>query len=215
VLIKKPADWSIFLKNNTNKEQLVLVMLSVWSHDSMAKQITRMKVILVCGSNAHLLTSADGITTDIAEIKRLESIQDETDTLVILYCLYAKERGYENIRLRSPDSDIFFILLHYITQLQGIKVLFDTGTGNKKKLLNISSFSLKYTEEHSTAHMVLHGYTGCDSTSAFRGKGKIKPPKLLEKNPHFIQTFAHVGDSWDVPAHISQSLLVLFMAVTY
>ena len=77
-------------------------------------------------------------------------------------------------------------LIQYITPLQGIKVLFDTGKGNKK-LLNISSFSLKYTEKHRTALIVLHvhvlAYTGCDSTSAFKVKGKIKPLKLLEKKP--------------------------------
>ena len=210
---KKPADWNIFLKNSDNKKQLVRVMLTVWSQDKMAKKIVGRKIILVCGNKAYLLTSADGITTDTTEVTTLESNQGETDTRVIMYCLYAKEKGYENIRVRSPDSDIFFILLHYVAQLQGTMVLFDTGTSNKKKLLNISSISQKYTEDHRTTLMVLHAYSGCDGTSAFKGKGKIKPLKILEKKPEFIHSLAVVGDSWGVTHQVLEILEELTCAV--
>jgi hypothetical protein len=35
--------------------------------------------------------------------------------------------------------DIFFILLHYALELQGVTILFDTGTGNKKRLIDIAN----------------------------------------------------------------------------
>jgi hypothetical protein len=41
--------------------------------------------------------------------------------------------------IRSPDTDIFFILLHYAFELQGVTILFDTGTGNKKRLIDIAN----------------------------------------------------------------------------
>ena len=48
------------MKNSDNKEQLVRVMLNVWSQDKMAKKIVGRKIILVCGNKAYLLSSADG-----------------------------------------------------------------------------------------------------------------------------------------------------------
>ena len=40
----------------------------------------------------------------------MNSTQEETDSLVILYLKYDKEKEYENVKVRSPDSDVFFYL---------------------------------------------------------------------------------------------------------
>ena len=43
----------------------------------------------------------------------------------------------------------------------------------------------------------LHAFTGCDSVSAFAGKGKIKAQKLLI-NSEFVNLFSLLGTSWFV-----------------
>jgi hypothetical protein len=48
---------------------------------------------------------------------------------------------FRNIRIHSPDTDIFFILLHYALELQGVTILFDTGTRNKKRLIDITKLA--------------------------------------------------------------------------
>ena len=178
----------------------------------MAKKIVGRNIILVCVNKAYLLTSAGGIAADSTQVTTLETNQDETDTQVIIYCLYAKERGYENIWVRSPDSDVFFIPIHYVAQLQGTMVLLDTGTSMKKSL-NISGISQKYTKDHRTTLMVVIAYSGCDSTSAFKGKGKIKPLKILEKKPEFIHSLAVVGDFWGVTHEVLEIAEELTCAV--
>ena len=93
--------------------------------------------VFICDGKAHL-TSEDGKSTIASEISSLESTQEETDTRVILYIDYAQKNEYKYARVKSPDSDIFFILLHYANNFKNITILFDTGTGNKKRLINIS-----------------------------------------------------------------------------
>ena len=83
--------------------------------------------------------------------------------------MYAKKNGYKNIIVRGPDSDIFFILLSYVYDLSGIIVFFETGNKNKRKLINITSLGLNYSEQYCKAVLGLHAFTGCDSTSAFKG----------------------------------------------
>ena len=65
--------------------------------------------------------------------------------------MYGKEKGYQYIRIKSPDSDVFFILLHYALTLKEVVILFDTGTGNKQRLINITELAEDYTQSHCTA----------------------------------------------------------------
>ena len=77
-------------------------MVNVWQTISTAANLTNWSVILICEEEVfHLLSNND---------KNTNSHQE--DTRVILYCMYAKLKGYKSIRIRTPDSDIFFIFLH-------------------------------------------------------------------------------------------------------
>ncbi len=136
-LTKKPADWKNFLMNGENKSQLVRVMGEVWSSNAFAPKLGNRKVTLVVLGHCYSLHSDDGKTVSKNEIQEMFSDQEETDTRVVLYCEYAQAQGYDTVRVRSPDSDIFFILLHHASSFQ-ITILFDTDAANQRRLLNIS-----------------------------------------------------------------------------
>ena len=138
-----------------------------------------LQVILIVEGNAHLLQSSDGITVTNQEIHSLRSSQEETDTRVVLYAKYGASQGYANIRVRSPDSDIFFILLHFSSKIDS-RLLFDSGSGNNKILINMTDLANSYGPKKCTVLLCLHAYTGCDTCSAFKGIGKIKPIKIIE-----------------------------------
>ena len=196
---KRPPDWKHFLSNDENKQQFIQILLDVWSKDSFAPRLKNRHVILTCEEEAFLLRSEDGETTSKTPVPTLHSSQEETDSRVVLYSAYAEEKGYTHVRVKSPDSDIFFILLHFALQLNNVVILFDTGTGNNKRLLNISEIAAGYTQQYCTALLSLHAFTGCDTTSAFKGLGKVRPIKALQKQPRFVQALAQLGDSWDIP----------------
>ena len=44
----------------------------------------------------------------------------------------------------------------------------------------------------------LPAFTGCDSVSAFAGKGKVKAFKDMTKNPMLVQLFNSLGSDWTV-----------------
>ena len=128
----------------------------------------------------------------------MTSSQEETDSRVILYSKYGQDQGYKYIRVKSPDTDIFFILLNFALKLDGVTVLFDTGKGNKKRLLDISELARGLTQPFCSALLFLHAFTGCDSTSAFKGKGKVKAVKVLQQKPAFVPVLAQLGNFWEV-----------------
>ena len=111
------------------------------------KKLQGRQVILICEGEAYHFTSDDDSTT----VDVLRSAQEETDTRVVLYCLYAKEQGYKTVQVRT-DSDFFFSLLHYIGRLEGMTVLFDTGSGSHRKLNNMTDIQ-KNIAQHFLPNM--------------------------------------------------------------
>ena len=68
----------------------------------------------------------------------------------------------------------------------------DTG----EKLINISQLADNYSQEHIAAMLDLHAFTGAGCTSAFNGKRKVRPIKLLSLNSKFIDIFPAVCFTW-------------------
>ena len=79
------------------------------------------------------------------------------------------------------------------------KSFFDTGSGNNRRLINILEISETITESQCNALMALHAFTNCDTTSSFKGIGKVKPIQLLLKEERFVEAFNRLGDDWEVP----------------
>ena len=54
------------------------------------------------------------------------------------------------------------------------------------------------SESKCTALLSLHAFTRCDSTSAFRGIGKVRPIKRLLATDKYDAALEKLGDSWDI-----------------
>uniref|UniRef100_UPI00359026EA uncharacterized protein isoform X1 n=2 Tax=Myxine glutinosa TaxID=7769 RepID=UPI00359026EA len=211
-LTKKPINWKLFLMNDHNKIQLSQVLSDVWSENEFASKLLQHKMVVVVEGHADMLSSDDGNTMKRTEITSLYSTQEETDTRVIIYCLYVQERGYQVVCIRSPDSDVFFIALHHAPTLD-VTLLFDTGSGNKKRFINVTDLAHGYGQQFCTAVMALHAFTHCDTTRAFKGIGKIRPIKVLQKMPAFQSVLASLGDELTVPEAVYTELEAFTCAI--
>ena len=153
-----------------NIHSFIRLVLKLWSGNEYSQKLKDRQLIFICEGKAYLLTSVDGDTTQTIEIPTLHSTQEETDTRVVLYARYAMGcQKYKNVRVKLPESDIFFILLYFAESLSEISILFDTRIGNKPRLININKLGSEYGPSKCAALLGLHGFTGCDSTSAFHG----------------------------------------------
>ena len=193
---RRPSDWKLFLQNDCNKEQLIQLLLVEWQKDEYSSRLKDRQVILICKGSAYLLTS-DGVSVQMKEVPTLNSNQEETDTRIILYVKYAESQGYKYVRVRSPDTDVFHILLHYARSYH-INILFDTGSGNHKRLINISDLARSLTQTYCSALLTLHAFTGSDTTSALKGRGKVKPLKILKKFTTYQESLSTLGNEWEV-----------------
>ena len=82
---RRPENWKDFLTNDEHKEQLVRLLLKIWSSQDCAERLKNKEVLLICDGKAYRLAS-DGEAVTVSEVPALESDQEETDTRVVLYC---------------------------------------------------------------------------------------------------------------------------------
>ena len=122
------------------------------------------------------------------EITELFSKQEDSGTRIVLYLEHAATCGFLEAIVRTPDSDVFFILLHHAPDIP-MTVYSDIGVGENHRLINVSEMAKTKGREYCTAVLGLYVFTGEDATSAFKGMGKVAPLKKLEKNPKFQSVF--------------------------
>uniref|UniRef100_A0A0L8GQI2 Uncharacterized protein n=1 Tax=Octopus bimaculoides TaxID=37653 RepID=A0A0L8GQI2_OCTBM len=198
-------DWKVFLANDENKTQFIQLLLSTWRSEVSANILTGHEMILICEGKACQLTS-DGHYTFCQAVHSLKSSQEETDTHVILYCMYAKEQRCKSVCMRSPDSDIFFILLQHARFLEGLQILFETGKSNTQHCIDVTKLAMSSMLVLCSALLSHHAFTRCNSTSAFKGKGKVKGLKVVEIDESFQKAFSKLGESWEVNEEVMNEL---------
>ena len=142
---------------------------------------------------------------EVRELPTIYSNQEETDTRVVLYLHHAAALGYKNAVVRTPDTDIFMILLFHAHDIK-LTVYLDTGSGKHRQLLNLSELAESLGEDYCTTLLGFYVFSGEDCTSAFKGKGKVGPLKKLEKNPRFHKAFSQLGDYWNVKPEVLRQL---------
>ena len=104
--------------------------------DEFLEMLAGCKVILVCKEKAYFFTSSDGVYTTSAELEALEWTE-EINIKVTLYTLYATSNGYKNVPIKTPDSDILFILLHFV-KAAPINILLESKIKGKASLVNVT-----------------------------------------------------------------------------
>jgi hypothetical protein len=195
---KLPKDFSSFMHNSDNKIQLISFLLREWQSHSYAKLLHNRTVYFVCEENCYSLSSVDGSSVTVSIIESLKSSHEEADTRIILHSLFAEQKhsGDGCLVIRSPDTDIFILLLAYAYSFQST-LLFDTGSGNNRRIIPIKDIALILGKDLVQALPAFHAFSGCDSTSAFVRKGKKGPFSILTSDIQFVNVFKQLGESID------------------
>ena len=105
--------------------------------------------------------------------------------------------------MNSEDTDVFVILLSLHSQIP-TRILLRRGKGNAVRLIDIPRLGTILGEDVCQAMIGVHAYTGCDSVSAFGGRGKIKALNLINKSHEYRQLFTSFGQEWHVTENVFQ-----------
>ena len=193
----RPTNMAAFLSNAQNKTSLTKMILNVWRDSEMAHRLREKIVVLVVDGEVFELCENNGDVL-LKNLRDYSSNQEEFDSRMVLFWKYAEKKQLRNVVIKTPDSDVFFIALHHAKNYPRLTILLDIKVRTERRLINISALAREYGGSLCTALMSLHAFTRCDTTSAFKGIGKIRPLKKMLKHEHFIEILSKLGDASDI-----------------
>ena len=114
---------------------------------------------------------------------------EEADTRMIYYV--GQLSSGENFVVRTVDTSVVVIALGCFHQLQDKRIWVESGIQSKNNLryIKINQLLDQIGELLCKALPFYHAFTGCNYTSSFNRKGKIKLFNLLEPNPELQEAF--------------------------
>ena len=185
--------WGAILSDGENKMELIRFLVNRWK--SHRPNPARIPLYVAYDDKCICIT-----THGSHPVRNLESNQ-EADTRMLLH---AKDVGesFPNVIIHTPDTDVLVIALAASTEFS-TSLYIRTGTKGRLRIISIqkiksslsSTYDINDIELAAKAILSMHAFTGCDTVSAFSGKGKVKPLKVLLKNSDYINAFAEIGNA--------------------
>lgn len=186
--------WGAFLSSGNNKTELIRFLVRRWKNNCS-----------IIG-NIKLYVAFDDQCIHIQEngssqlIEELQCNHEEADTRMLLHAKHMSP-SVRNVLIHTPDTDVLVIAIDASTQIDS-DLFVRTGIKSNARIISINKvkqslkimYDLEDINSASKALTSLHAFTGCDTISAFSGKGKVKPLKIMLRKKLYIDVFSEFGN---------------------
>ena len=176
---KCPTQWKKYISVDCNKSDLSEFLVKEWVRPEYARKLHNRFFFVTHGTTCTLLTSTDGIAVTAAEVSDFECSHEEADTRLLLHAAHAGMNGFTSVVIRSPETDVA-ILACALSPDIAARVFFRTGTKTRSRYVDIQAVRGHLDEGVCNALLGLHALTGCDTTSAFKRRGKKAGLQILQ-----------------------------------
>ena len=132
---------------------------------------------------------------------------EDADTEIVKCALNVAETG-RRVNVVADDTDVALLLLyHWNENMADITFTFERS----KATFSIKSSLSKQSDVIKPYLLVLHAWTGCDTTSATHSKGKTSLLKKLEASPHLRNLMDVLSDTNADQTKVSVAGIALFV----
>ena len=178
---KLPRNWRNFLRHSANKNELFNFLA-----DKIIEHNFENRVIITRGPHA----LSNHIEVNLAEISPCN--HEEADTRIFLHVKDAVASGFKTVMIKANDTDVLVIAVAIFPHLQesGLQELWLAfGQGRTLKWFPVHELITSLTPEKTKGILFFHAFTGCDTVSAFRGKGKKSAWQTWDVFPEVSEVF--------------------------
>ena len=210
---KRPSNWLQALRGDQFKEALVTFLVDYLENNNSARILCSKKLIVNNGDTCYSFISQEDRMVKSEEVAYYAK-RKEADTRMTNHIRQLPSGT--NVAVRTVNTDVVAIALGCFHLLQDKRIWVDSGVQSKNNLTYISINQLfdPLGEPLCKALPFYHAFTGCDYTSSFNRKGKIKPFKLFEKNSELQETFPNLSHSEGISDDI-KSIIESFVCQMY
>ncbi len=152
-----PSNWKSFMREYSNKTELYNFLAD--------------KTRELCGQDSIIcMTRDNGIVCNV-QIPALTLLtpcsHEEADTRLFVHCKHAAITGFTTITIKANDIDVVVIAISCFLSLANLGV-----EDIHKRWLPIRSIAAHLGIKKTKGLLFFHAFSGYDTVSAFRGKGK-------------------------------------------
>ncbi|XP_065655139.1 uncharacterized protein LOC136081612 [Hydra vulgaris] len=160
---KVPKQWKKFMSVGSNKEELVKFLLE----ERKSYTINEIEIFNTHGDSTYCFRNS--ICTELSELR---SDHEEADTRLLLHCKHVSV-SYAHVILASPDTDVFVSALYHSWFISAT-LHFETGCGNKQRILNVNKIAKEI------------GYDWCDAMIGFHSLQVVMQCLLFKEKINFL-----------------------------
>lgn len=132
----------------------------------------------------------------------LSHSQEEADTLLLLHAVTISRDA--EVVINSPDTDVFLLMIYMYPSLPPA-TSFLTGKGKLKRSISLQTIYDKLGENHASAILGFHAFTGSDSSGRFAGRTKAWCFKVfLTCDVEILEALSSLGNNDPSPEICSQ-----------
>jgi hypothetical protein len=158
--------WRKYLSRVSNKTTLIKFLFEEWQKPEYQKQLNGRILIVTAEEKCFRITS-----NSCHEEVDLKCTQEEADGRLILHAIHAGNQNYEVV-IVSEDTDVLILGLAFADKISTPFYQRFSAKG-LATVYEIRKISAALGRSLCAALLGLHAMTGCDSVSAFAGKGKL------------------------------------------
>lgn len=118
---------------------------------------------------------------------------EEADTRLILHAADAARNGIKRVLIKTVDTDVVVLAVAHRQRISCDELWIAFGTGKHFRYIAAHEIADNLGPEKATALPVFHAITGCDTTSAFAGKGKKSAWEIWNNFPDVTAAFLQIA----------------------
>ncbi|CAH3160564.1 unnamed protein product, partial [Porites evermanni] len=168
--------------------------------DKCIEKLSGKTLVVTCGNSCYQLSS--GVVQPISE---LESTQEEADTRMLLHSLHAARSRFDSVVIVSEDTDVLVLLLAFKSFIPS-SVFIKCGSQTRVKYIEVSRIVESVGATVCRSLLGFHAFSGCDTVSAFAGRGKVVGYRIVTRNVEFQEMFQQLGMEWNLLDDLHHSL---------
>jgi len=197
-----PRNWHDFLRNDDNKTALFTFLAQ-----KLCNMSTNMDKHIVTTLNTGVLsTIAD---YDIAQLS--PCTHEEADTRMFLHAADLVRAGNKKILIKTVDTDVVVLAVAFQQRIACDELWVALGTGHHLRYIPAHELACVLGPERACALPMFHAFTGCDTVSAFVGRGKKTCWEAWNKYPEVTTVFSELNN---LPPLISNPCLTVLECFT-
>lgn len=200
---RPPKSWTSFLRCDDNKTELFAFLAD--------------KIVTTNSNKSIVATKGSEIVCNL-DIPNKDMLapcnHEEADTRIFVHAMHASFTGYRHLTIISSDTDVVVLAISVFSDLQIDTLWLAFGKGKYFRWIPVHDIS-KSLGPRSKALPFFHAFTGCDTVSAFVGKGKKSAWQAWNVFEAATEVFRSLGTAKDTIMDSEMDILEQFVVIMY